>query len=246
MPQYYLLFLLLIMVCALLAAGASAKVRSAFQAYGKMPNSSRMTGYDTAVRLLRANGVNDVTVGRVRGTLSDHFHPTKKVVNLSEGVYGDASIAAVAVAAHEVGHVMQKKNGYFLYKIRSLLVPLANIGSRLAVPLVLIGLILDVFVGLSQNSDTGFFLALTGVALYGLSTVFTFVTLPVELNASRRAKAMLLEEGILQQEEIPFADKMLDAAARTYLVSLLTSLVYFLRFLVWVLLLFGRTSNRKR
>lgn len=245
MPPYYLISFGLILFCAILSAGASAKVRSAFQAYGKMPNSSRMTGYDTAVRLLRANGINDITVGRVRGTLSDHYHPTKKQVNLSNGVYGDASIAAVAVAAHEVGHVLQKKKGYFPYKIRTILVPITNIGSRLALPLVLVGLILDLFVGLSQDSDAGFYLALVGVALYGLSTLFAFVTLPVELNASRRAKKMLLQEGILREEEIPFADKMLDAAAKTYVASLLTSLVYFLRFALWVFMLFGRNNKRR-
>lgn len=245
MPPYYLLFFVLIILCAILSASASAKVRSAFQAYGKMPNSSRMTGYDTAVRLLRANGINDIVVGRVRGTLSDHYHPTKRQVNLSEGVYGDASIAAVAVAAHEVGHVLQKKKGYFPYKIRTVLVPITNIGSRLALPLVLVGLILDLFVGFSQNTDVGFYLALAGVALYGLSTVFALVTLPVELNASRRAKEMLLEEGILREEEIPFADKMLDAAAKTYVASLLTSLVYFLRFAMWVFMLFGRNNRRR-
>lgn len=246
MWEYYLIFFGLIIVCGIFAASASAKVHSAFKAYGNMPNSSRMTGYDTAVRLLRSNGVRDISVGRVRGTLSDHYHPTKKIVNLSDSVYGDASIASVAVAAHEIGHVMQKKKGYIPYKIRSVLVPLTNIGSRLALPLVLIGLILDVFVGLSQNSDAGFYLALVGVALYGLSTLFALVTLPVELNASRRAKKMLVAEGILREDELPYADKMLDAAAKTYVASLLTSLVYFLRFAIWVLLLFGRTNNRRR
>ena len=246
MPPYYWYFFILIIICAILGASASAKVRSAYQAYGNMANSSRMTGYDTAVRLLRANGVHDISVGRVRGSLTDHYHPTKKIVNLSESVYGDASIASVAVAAHEIGHVMQKKTGYGLYKLRTVLVPITNIGSRLALPLVLVGLILDIFVGMSQNSNAGFTLALCGVALYGLSTLFALVTLPVELNASRRAKAMLLEQGILKEEEIPFADKMLDAAAKTYVAALLTSLVYFLRFAVWVLVLFGRTNDRRR
>ena len=244
MPGYYFIFFVLMIVCAALCAGASAKVHSAYQKYGAMPNSSRMTGYDTAVRLLRNNGVTDITVGRVHGTLTDHYHPTKKVVNLSDSVYGDTSIAAVAVAAHEIGHVMQKKKGYLFYKVRTALVPIANIGSRLALPLVLVGLILDVFVGLNQNSNMGFTLALMGVALYGASTLFTFVTLPVELNASRRAKKMLLESGILHQDEIRYADKMLDAAARTYLASMLTSLVYFLRFALWVLILFGGRSRR--
>jgi Zn-dependent membrane protease YugP len=244
MPPYYFIFFILMIVCAIMCASASAKVNSAYRAYGAMPNSSRMTGYDTAVRLLRENGVNDITVGRVRGHLTDHYHPTKKVVNLSESVYGDTSIAAVAVAAHEIGHVMQKKKGYVFYKLRTILVPIVNIGSRLALPLVLIGLILDIFVGLNQTTDVGFYMALFGVALYGLSTLFTFATLPVELNASKRAKKMLLETGILRQEEIPYADKMLDAAAKTYVASMVTSLVYFLRFALWVMMIFGGRSRR--
>ncbi|MBO5457798.1 MAG: zinc metallopeptidase [Clostridia bacterium] len=243
--QYYLLFILLMLACAIFASYASNKVYGAYKAYGNMPNSSRMTGYDTAVRLLRNNGVTDISVGRVKGTLSDHYHPGKRIVNLSEGVYGDASVAAVAVAAHEIGHVMQKKDGYLPYRIRTALVPITNFGSRLALPLVLIGLLLDLFVFAGQDSGWGYYLAIVGVALYGLSTLFAFVTLPVELNASKRAKKMLLAEGILTEEEIPYADKMLDAAASTYLASLMTSLVYFLRFAVWVLALFGR-SNRRR
>ena len=243
--EYYLIFFGLILVCAIFAGNASRKVKNAYKAYGAMANSSRMTGYDTAVRLLRSNGVRDISVGRVRGTLSDHYHPTKRIVNLSEGVYGSASIAAVAVAAHEIGHVMQKKKGYFPYVIRSVLVPITNIGSRLALPLVLVGLVLDALVVSTQNSDLGYYLAIAGVALYGLSTLFALITLPVELNASKRAKQMLLAEGILRKEEIPYADKMLDAAASTYLASLLTSLVYFLRFSVWVLMIFGRGSRRR-
>ena len=244
MPPYYLIFFVLMIACALLCAGASAKVNSAFQKYGRMPNSSRMTGYDTAVRLLRQNGVNDITIGRVRGSLTDHYHPTKKVVNLSDSVYGDASVASVAVAAHEIGHVMQKKKGYVFYRLRTILVPITNLGSKLALPLVLLGLLLDVFVGINQYSDVGFYLALLGVAMYGLSTLFTLVTLPVELDASRRAKKMLLQAGILTREEIPYADKMLDAAAKTYFASMVTSLVYFLRFAMWVFILFGGRSRR--
>ena len=245
MYKYYLLFTLLIFACAILGMRASAKVRSAYNAYGEMPTRSRMTGYDTAQRLLRANGIRDIRVGRIGGTLTDHYHPTKKIVNLSESVYGDDSIASVAVSAHEIGHVMQKKQGFFLYRLRSVLVPITNFGSRLALPLVLVGLLLDVLVYSTQNADLGFYLALAGVVLYGLSTLFALVTLPVEYDASRRAKKMLVEEGILTESELPYADKMLDAAAQTYVASLLTSLVYFLRFAVWVLLIFGRGNNRR-
>jgi Zn-dependent membrane protease YugP len=199
-----------------------------------------MTGYDTATRLLRRNGVTDISVGRVRGKLSDHYHPTKKIVNLSESTYGSDSVAAVAVAAHEIGHVIQKQRGYFPYRLRAALVPIANIGSYLALPLVLIGLLLDVFVFATEGTSTGFYVALVGVGLYSLSTLFMLVTLPVEFNASKRAKRALIEEGILTDEELIGADKVLDAAALTYVASLAVSLVYFLRFFLMVLTLFGR------
>jgi Zn-dependent membrane protease YugP len=204
-----------------------------------------MTGYDTAVRLLRAGGVQGISVGRVKGTLTDHFHPTKRQVNLSNGVYGDNSVAAIAVAAHEIGHVMQKEKGYLPYKIRALLVGVTNLGSRLALPLVVVGLILDLFVYAGNSSSVGFYIALAGVVAYGLSTLFALATLPVERDASRRAEKMLLEEGILTEEELPYARKMLNAAGQTYVASLLISLVYFLRFAVWVMLLFGGRSRRR-
>ena len=239
--MYYFLFLFLILLCALFSFWASSKVHSAYAAFSEEKISSHMTGYDTAVRLLRANGIYDVSVGRVRGKLTDHFHPKKRVVNLSESTYGDDSVAAVAVAAHEIGHVVQKERGYLPYKIRTALVPITNFGSRLALPLVLLGVVLELLVGLS--SEVGFYLALVGVALYGTSTLFTLVTLPVELDASRRAKKMLVEEGILREEEEPGAKRVLSAAALTYVAALATSLVYFLRFLVWVLVLFGRRRD---
>ncbi len=239
MYEYYILSILAVLICAALCGVASSKVHSAYRTYGAMPTRSRMTGYDTARRLLWAGNARDISIGRVRGSLTDHYHPTKQIVNLSESVYGNDSIAAVAVAAHEVGHVMQKKKGYLPYKLRTWLVPVTNIGSRLALPLVLVGLLLDIAVGGAQSSDSGYYLAMLGVAFYGLSTLFALVTLPVELNASRRAKKMLVQEGILTEEELPYADKMLSAAAMTYVASLLSSLVYFLRFLIWVFILFG-------
>ena len=243
MYEYYWIFFGLILLCALFAGSASAKVRSTFEAYRDVPTSSRMTGYDTAVRLLRRGGVQDISVGKVKGSLTDHYHPTKKVVNLSESTYGSDSVAAVAVAAHEIGHVMQKKKGYLPYKLRTVLVPITNLGSRLAFPLVLLGLVLDVFVYTAQNANLGYYLALVGVVMYGLSTVFALVTLPVEYDASRRAKKMLVEEGIIREEELPYAEQMLSAAARTYVASLLTSLVYFIRFALWVMMLFGRRRD---
>ena len=223
---------------------ASNKVKRTYRAYNSVPLRSNMTGYDTAVRLLRANGVQDISVNRVRGELTDHYHPTKKVVNLSSSTYGNNSVGAVAVAAHEIGHVMQKKKGYLPYKLRSALVAVTNIGSRLAIPLVIFGLLLDMFVYYGQDASFGYYLAMLGVICYGLSTVFMLVTLPVEFDASRRAKRMLLQEGIVTAEEAEGAEQVLNAAALTYVASLATSLVYFLRFAVWVLTMFGGRRRR--
>ena len=244
MYEYYIFSFVLILIVGAWSYSASAKVQRTFQAQMQIGTRSRMAGYDAAVRLLRANGISDVSVHRVKGTLTDHYHPTKAQVNLSDVVYANTSIAAVAVAAHEIGHVMQKKSGYAPYKLRSVLVPITNIGSRLALPLVLIGLILDIAVGFTQEQTLGYTLALAGVAMYGLSTVFALATLPVEYDASRRAKKMLVEQGIITEQELPYADQMLDAAAKTYVAALATSLVYFLRFAVWVLMIFGNRSRR--
>lgn len=241
--QDYIWFACALLVCALLAGFASSKVHSTFSRYDKVANRSGMTGYDTAIRLMRANDVQGIHVGRVGGTLSDHYDPKKGVVNLSQSTYGNASVAAVAVAAHEMGHVMQKQRGYVFYKIRTALVPVVNFGSRLALPLVLIGLIIDIITA-TATSSVGFYIALVGVILYGGSFLFTLITLPVELNASRRAKKMLAAEGILGDDELQGASKVLSAAAMTYVAAMLTSLIYFLRFFVYVLTMFGRRNSK--
>ena len=244
MYTYYIISFLAVLLCGAIGGWASKKVSKAYGKYGGISTRSRTTGCDTAKRLLIANGVTDVSLGRINGHLTDHYHPTKKIVNLSNGVYDSTSVAAVAVAAHEIGHVMQNKKGYLFYRIRTALVPITNLGSKLAIPLVLIGFILDFAAGFTQEYTLGYTLALIGMGLYGLSTLFTLVTLPVELDASRRAKKMLVEEGIITDDELPAADKMLDAAAMTYLASLLTSVIYFLRFALWVLMMFGGRRRR--
>lgn len=240
----YLWFLGALLVCSLISIYASVKVRKTFAKYNAIPNRARMTGYDTAVRLMHSNGIWGISVGRIGGTLSDHYDPTKQVVNLSESTYGNYSIGAVAVAAHEMGHVMQKEKNYIPFKIRTWLVPVVNVGSRMALPLVLIGFIIDLFTH-ATDSSVGFYIALAGVILYGSSFLFTLVTLPLELNASRRASEMLSAEGILDSSEIKGAKKVLSAAALTYVASALTSLIYFLRFFVRVLTLFGRRNNSR-
>ena len=245
MLEYYILSLVGIVVCGLIGLWANNQVHSAYKKYGQMPAKSGMTGYEVARKILRVNGIKDVDVGKVRGTLTDHYHPKKQIVNLSDGVFSDSSIASCAVSAHEIGHVLQNKKGYFPYKVRGALVAVTNIGSRLALPLVLVGLLLDFVVVGTKNADLGYIFALVGVGLYGLSTVFALATLPVELNASKRARIALRETGILTEEEIPYARKMLNAAAMTYGASLLVSMIYFLRFMLWVLLLFGGRRRRR-
>lgn len=230
-----------LLACFVLSLWASAKVKTTYAKYDKVPNRLRMTGFETAKRLLSMGGVTDISVGRVSGTLSDHYHPTKRIVNLSESTYGSTSVAAVAVAAHEIGHVMQNKNGYLFYRIRTAIVPAVNFGSKLAMPLVLIGLLLEGY--LAYSNGTGFQIAMFGVLLYGLSFLFTLVTLPVELNASRRAGEMLRQAGIVTDDEMPAVRKVLSAAAMTYLASMLTSLVSFLRLLFMVLSLSGRRRD---
>ena len=185
----YLLFLLLLIPCLAFSAWASARVSSTYSKYDRVQTRSCMTGYDTATRLMRNRGVTDIAVNRVEGKLTDHYHPARKQVNLSMSTYGSASVAAVAVAAHEVGHVMQSRTGYVPYKIRNVLVPIANIGSRLALPIVIVGLLLDIF---WETAPYGEWAVYVGIAFYGLSTLFMLVTLPVEFNASRRAKKMLV------------------------------------------------------
>ena len=237
---YYLLFLLLLVPCMIFSAVASAKVSSTYSKYDKVPSRSRMTGRDTAVRLMYNRGVTDIQVGKVRGTLTDHYDPTKGVVNLSQSTYGSASVGACAVAAHEIGHVMQKKQGYGPYKLRKILVPITNIGSRLAMPVIIVGILLDVFLFAAQGAAWGQYIMYVGIGLYGLSTLFALVTLPVELNASRRARQMMIEDGILAEDEVAGAKKVLTAAALTYVASLLMSLVYFLRLIIMLFALLGR------
>ena len=171
---------------------------------------------------------------RGKGRLTDNFNPANMTVTLSESTYDSASVAAVAVAAHEIGHVVQREEGYLFYRLRTVLVPITNFGTRLALPLVIIGLLLE---WLLQYSEIGNIVVFVGVCLYALSTVFLLVTLPVELDASRRAKAMLCENGVITTaDERAAASKVLGAAAMTYVASLLTSLVFFLRFLAFVLM----------
>ncbi len=215
----YILVLIGVVLCLI----ASALVKSTFNKYSKVRAISGLTGADVAERILRMNGIMDVQIERVAGHLSDHYDPRRKVLRLSDSVYGSNSIASIGVAAHECGHALQHHYGYAPLALRSVLVPVTNIGSKLAFPVIILGVILSSFEVLVP----------IGILLFGLTVVFSLVTLPVEFNASRRAIAVLGQEGFLYDEEISGAKKVLRAAAMTYVASAVSAILQLLR--IWIL-----------
>jgi hypothetical protein len=222
-------YLVLVVPAILLGLWAQARVQSTYARYSQVRAIRGITADQVARRILDANGLRDVSIQRIAGSLTDHYDPRERVVRLSETVYGSPSIAAIGVAAHEVGHAVQHATGYAPLKLRTAIVSVTNIGSTLSMPLILIGILL--------NSSR---LALVGVALFGLVAVFQLVTLPVEFNASSRALATLDGMDILGREELGGARQVLTAAALTYVAALIQSLAQLLR----LLLLVG--GNRRR
>ncbi len=219
---------------------AQAKVQSTFKKYDKIHSSRHMTGADVARRILDLNGLYHVKVEYVRGHLNDHFDPRTNVIRLSDATYGSTSVAAIGVAAHEAGHAVQHATGYAPIRLRSAIIPVTQFGSRLSMPLFLIGLLL---VGFGMIDPViGEFVMFVGIVLFSLSTLFQLVTLPVEFNASSRALRTLEESGILQGDEVSGAKAVLSAAAMTYVAALATSLAYLLRFI----LIAAGASGRRR
>lgn len=227
-------YVVLVLPCLLLSLLASANVNSTFKKYSTQLSSRHITGADAAQRVLRANGVSGVRIEPIRGNLTDHFDPRSNVIRLSENVYGSTSIAAIGVACHEAGHAVQYAREYVPMKVRAAIIPVTNFGSRLAMPLILLGL---VFSTMSYFGDTLIYL---GIACFGLSVVFQLVTLPVEFNASRRAVQTIDSAGLLTEEEQRGAKKTLRAAAMTYVAATAVALSQLLRLLV----IFG--GNRRR
>lgn len=221
---------ILVLIGAAISAIASMNVNRAFQRYSTVSNRRRITAEACAEMILRSAGIHDVRIEHIRGNLTDHYSPTEKVLRLSDRVYGSTSIAALGVAAHECGHAIQHKVGYFPLNLRSLSVPVANIGSKLSWPVLLIGMMLG-------NME----LARVGVLLFVFVVLFQLITLPVEFNASRRALHILRERDILGKEELHGAAAVLRAAALTYVASLFASILQLLR-----LLMLTQQSNRRR
>ena len=193
-----------------------------------MRPASGITGAEAARRVLDANGLYNVRIERIGGNLTDHFDPRSNVIRLSDGVYSSSSASAIGVAAHEAGHAVQYANGYAPLKIRNAIIPVTNIGSRLAMPLILLGLI---FAGAGTQFIS---IAYLGVACFSLSTLFQLLTLPTEFDASRRALASIETSGLLRGNELSAAGKVLSAAALTYVAALAASLLQLLRLLAIV------------
>ena len=217
---YYLILVVPMLILSLIAQGM---VNGSYKKYSKVLGSRRITGAQAAEMLLKARGVNDVKIERVGGSLTDHYDPKANVIRLSDGVYSSSSVAAVGIACHEAGHALQYAEKYAPIKFRMALVPVCNIASNLAIPLIVLGLVLSFFE-----------LAYIGIAAFALSTVFQLVTLPVEFNASRRAMAIINEQNILYEDEAKGARKVLTAAAMTYVAALAVSLANLLRFVLIV------------
>ena len=230
---YYSMFdptMILVLIGVFLSLGASAKVKSTYARFSRVRSMTGMTGAEAARQLLNSQGIYDVHIRQVAGSLTDHYDPRTKTVNLSESVYGSTSVAAIGVAAHECGHAIQHAHGYAPMNIRAALVPVVNIGSNLSIPLIFLGVLL------SWNQT----LIQLGIWAFALTVIFQLVTLPVEFNASRRAIVKVEEYGLLGSEEVSGGKKVLTAAALTYVAGAASSALQLLR----LILLYG--GNRRR
>lgn len=224
----YILVLIGVVICLL----ASSNVNRTFQKYSRVRSHSGMTGREAAEQILHQNGIYDVQVQHVSGNLTDHYDPRNKTLNLSDATYSSASVAAIGVAAHECGHAVQHANGYAPLKIRGALVPVANFGSTLAWPLILIGFLI--------RGDASILLIDLGILLFSAAVLFQIVTLPVEFNASSRALKALEKNGMLYTEEVADTRKVLRAAALTYVASAASAILQLLRL---ILISGGRRRN---
>ena len=229
-----MMYVVMVLPAVLFSLFASMRVNSTFKKYSNMRNMRGMTGAEAAHRVLMANGVTGVRIERISGNLTDHYDPKANVIRLSDSVYDAATPAAVGVAAHEAGHAVQYATNYGPIKLRASIVNMTNIGSKLAMPMILIGIILMGVRNLSQYSEMFYYIALAGVFCYGLCVFFQLVTLPVEFNASRRALQTIEQTDMLAGEERTGAKKVLTAAAMTYVAALAVSLMQFLRLLMLV------------
>ena len=217
-------YLVFIVPCIIITLICQVRVQSTFSKYSKIRNSRNITGAQAAEYVLRQNGVTGVRIEHVSGSMTDHFDPRTNVIRLSDTVYNSNSVAAVGVACHEAGHAVQHAVGYLPNKIRSIILPMAKIGSQLSWILILLGLVF--------TAKVGFVLLYIGIVLFSLSVLFTIATLPVEFNASKRALECIRESDLLYGEEYTGAKRTLQAAAMTYVASALTAIMQLLRLII--------------
>ena len=227
-------YILMVLPALILSMIASAKVNSTFKRYSQVRNYRGLTGAEAARQVLAANGVTGVRIERISGNLTDHYDPRGNVIRLSDNVYDVATPAAVGVAAHEAGHAVQYATDYTPIRVRAAIINITNFGSRLSMPLILIGILLMGITSLSALSNFFYYVAIAGVLCYGLCVVFQLVTLPVEFNASRRAIQTIERTDMLTDEERHGARKVLTAAAMTYVAALAVGLTQFARLLLIV------------
>ena len=227
-------YVVLVLPCILLSLIASNMVNKTFEKYSKQLSRRGITGAEAAQRVLYANGVRNVRIERVAGNLTDHYDPRTNVIRLSNNVHSSTSTAAIGVACHEAGHAVQYAKNYAPIKLRAAIIPVTNIGSKLAMPLILLGLVLAAFENVSYT------FVYIGIACFGLSLIFQLVTLPVEFNASRRAMAAIADTVLLTEDEQKGARKTLTAAAMTYVAATAVALAQLLRLIV---LFGGRRRN---
>mgnify|MGYP003316796192 CR=1 FL=1 len=227
-------YIVLVLPCVIFSLIASSMVNTTFQKYSKQLSRRNITGAQAAQRVLAANGVSGVRIERVSGNLTDHYDPKGNVIRLSDNVYTNTSTAAIGVACHEAGHAVQYAKSYAPIKLRAAIIPITNIGSRLAMPLILLGLLLYAF------EDLSYTIVYVGIACFSLSLVFQLITLPVEFNASRRALTAIEDYDILTPDEQKGARKTLTAAAMTYVAATAVALAQLLRL---ILIFGGRRRN---
>ena len=238
MPLYYYSFdwtyLVIVLPCIILSLIASSAVNSTFKKYSQQLSTRRITGAQAAQRVLAYNGIGNVRIEQTSGNLTDHYDPRTNVIRLSDSVYNSTSTAAIGVACHEAGHAIQYASAYLPIKLRATIIPITNFGSRLAMPLILLGVLLS---SLGFISNT---IIYVGIACFALSLVFQLITLPVEFNASARAMRAIADSGILTAEEQKGARKTLTAAAMTYVAATAVALAQLIRLLT---LFGGRRRN---
>lgn len=234
----YLVVSLLVLPVIIWGVVTQVQVNSTFNNYSNIIAKNNITADAVCKLMLEKHGITNISLTTSRGSLSDHFDPRKKTIALSESVFGSTSIAAIGVAAHECGHAIQHHENYVFLKIRAFFVPIVNFLSSVFFPLVILGI---VFSALSYAF--GIVFLYIAIAFYAASTLFYLVTLPVEFNASNRAIRDLKEMGILDEEELKGAKAVLRAAAMTYVVTFLTSLLYLLRYALWAIMIFGNRRD---